>query len=719
MKTINNTRAITLFLLLLLIGACTERETAPEFNEGETVTVSLQLQVADGQTGMQDLLPAAKATNEGTATTDIRNAWIIQFDKSEHLIGMPQYIANMTTSTNIQLMATTDATVVCLVNTFNPHLLFHSGMSLAKAKQLIYDTPESDRCLGNDGTNHYVMMSGSFKGAIINGTPLTITLQRNVVKLTIKLNNTSDAITIKALQLHRVPASNSYWTYTAGESPLSASATRISYPQQTVVNGTKGYDEDFTFYTPANPAGTVTACPSEKDKPVYAPPGATYLAVYATLAAKGNAIPVKYMFFLGANLKDDYNLLANHSYTYAFTLAGTSVDPSTDARVETQETVDFTLRKEQSNCYMLQPSELPDETRQYIIPIQRINEFWESKEYQENIDQTRLINDNEWKTEILWSDFEIPNGFTVARCTADDNQTAGRRGFLVTVPYGVKGNIIVAVKKNNSNYILWSWHLWITDYNPDKISGDAMTGNAGSFGVPGGEVQRYAGSVWESGGKYAAKYMMDRDIGALQAGYPEYTYGQGCLYYQFGRKDPFPGKVFYPFDVFSTLKTAETGTVQDAVLSPTTYYTHDGAWTSDNWFNPSSFDNSILWQDPLTAKGGSKEGQKSIFDPSPLGWRLPEKQVWEDFTSAAKISKIAANGKYILTYTPEGATAPAAVYSAIGYRNSHGVLPTTQPQTFHRWCATPQDKEKGVHLSVTSTSNTGRTSAMPIRPVKE
>lgn len=57
---------------------------------------------------------------------------------------------------------------------------------------------------------------------------------------------------------------------------------------------------------------------------------------------------------------------------------------------------------------------------------------------------------------------------------------------------------------------VWSWHIWVTDYNPESSS------------------QKYS----------SGDIFMDRNLGAVGTDYTKVT---ACgLYYQWGRKDPFP-----------------------------------------------------------------------------------------------------------------------------------------------------------------------------------
>lgn len=88
---------------------------------------------------------------------------------------------------------------------------------------------------------------------------------------------------------------------------------------------------------------------------------------------------------------------------------------------------------------------------------------------------------------------------------------------------GSTGDLLLAAysEPEQKGTILWSWHIWVTDYDP---------GTGETIGdVPGGKIYDISadGGIW-----------MDRDLGALSAMSGQVT-AQGYAY-QWGRKDPFP-----------------------------------------------------------------------------------------------------------------------------------------------------------------------------------
>ena len=112
---------------------------------------------------------------------------------------------------------------------------------------------------------------------------------------------------------------------------------------------------------------------------------------------------------------------------------------------------------------------------------------------------------------------------------------------------------------------------------------------------------------------------MDRNLGATSA--TPGSVGALGLFYQWGRKDPFLGSR----SISSSTKAASTlswpsnvssnssdGTIAYATAHPTTFITCNSS--NDDWYytGSSSTDNT-RWQ-----------SSKTIYDPCPPGWRVPD-----------------------------------------------------------------------------------------------
>ena len=187
---------------------------------------------------------------------------------------------------------------------------------------------------------------------------------------------------------------------------------------------------------------------------------------------------------------------------------------------------------------------------------------------------------------ILWESF----GTTVApHATELITATGYADGYAyLEVPAAYKeGNAVVAAY-DSSDKILWSWHIWLTN---DPIAEITYANNAG--------------------------VMMDRNLGALTA--EANSVGTLGLYYQWGRKDPFLGAAAIGDPLFAvatrhlkvTLNTEATSTVDFAVANPHKFVLGNA---SGDWL--ATKDNS-LWA-----------SSKTMYDPCPAGWRVPESGAW-------------------------------------------------------------------------------------------
>ena len=152
-----------------------------------------------------------------------------------------------------------------------------------------------------------------------------------------------------------------------------------------------------------------------------------------------------------------------------------------------------------------------------------------------------------------------------------------------------EGNAVIAAKDADGN-ILWSWHIWLTDQPQSHV----YNNNAGT--------------------------MMDRNLGATSA--TPGDVGALGLFYQWGRKDPFLGSSSIGISTLAkstiTWSLAEStsssvGTVDYVTSHPTTFVKGSSS-TGYDW-HYASRDNT-LWT--------TSDKAKSIYDPCPAGWRVPD-----------------------------------------------------------------------------------------------
>ena len=245
-----------------------------------------------------------------------------------------------------------------------------------------------------------------------------------------------------------------------------------------------------------------------------------------------------------------------------------------------------------ANCLILDPT---GANVGKIDVVNNINIFWSNPDVGDAANV--LDKKSEWVAEVIWQDI---NSRAINFCNAAGNvvpgdtyEGKGNQPLYVKAVGGKKGNVVVGVKKKGAgnDAYLWSWHLWITE-EPQLVGG-----------------------------------FMDRNLGATSANPTDgdKTYG---LYYQFGRKDPFTGDIDrYDINGTSIGKTTVTFdkvTFAKAMQTPAVFYsenTFPPDWVSSNNYT------SKKWNDITDAAG------KSLFDPSPKGWRLPSKEEYSNFST--------------------------------------------------------------------------------------
>ena len=166
------------------------------------------------------------------------------------------------------------------------------------------------------------------------------------------------------------------------------------------------------------------------------------------------------------------------------------------------------------------------------------------------------------------------------------------------------GNALIGAFDANG-VLLWSWHLWIC---PDMD-------NNGNGIVDAGEIASHL-ELWSTGYTF-----MDRNLGALS---PKPGLASLGLLYQWGRKDPFIGAGAIAENASRMTTSNLNGfpwgsrtsmSVEDAQKAPTTL--SGSALTGTDY--------ALLWgtDKGFDSNGERDAGNKTIYDPCPVGYRVP------------------------------------------------------------------------------------------------
>ncbi len=375
-----------------------------------------------------------------------------------------------------------------------------------------------------------------------------------------------------------------------------------------------------------------------------------------------------------------------------------------------------------SNCYIINPTEGVETVVQ--IPIEtRINDFW--KNYKSNGSKKIKNNSTEGLVaDMVWTDFEDNKDFYFQQDIFVDDDDEVYVQLKIPAKYQA-GNFVFSISKvtetetSTSTDILWSWHLWFTDYNPDALakaaseSGVASNTNC-SYTISGyeGVVHRYSGAAWS--GIYADKFIMDRNIGERNSYATDY--GAGSVYYQFGRKDPFPGDgARYLSGNTSPGQRSYTSASFETSVEFVVDFFMSGTSSAETWCGETESRDSLhIWFDKNIEIDGYVTG-KSIFDPSPLGWRVPVCDTWSSYEGAKSSSGVCTQVSQLVGIY--------RYYEGRGFSCSRD-LPSGTPEAGYVWSATPDGEQTGYCLYVSDSEvNPLKSlyfiSGLPVRAIQE
>ncbi|MBQ7018620.1 MAG: DUF4906 domain-containing protein [Bacteroidales bacterium] len=553
-----------------------------------------------------------------------------------------------------------------------------------------------------------------------NGTPdynednngLEVTLAPIVAKLTINYEVSSDVGIVKNIKLLRIPSKVSY----NPDNIESTDYSQVIYDVSLMMHSSVS---PITVYIPQNKQNFCAvadnaAKPSSytgQSKTEFAPPKATYVSfeiykedadrLYSANIFPGGdddgSIDVYSNYNINANTHYTENILLNNTITVENYLKDSNDEP---------RLIEILKEDITSNCYILNPllisdySDDPMSKENYInaalyreecyaLPIvQRVNEGWHTAPIGES---------TEWMVEVIWQDVpgrqiffaessglkdwkNVDGRLVYENNLSNDNvnyatryfgKGNGDNGYVYiyvkkeTHSVRTAGNVLIGLKLKDANGnwesgYKWSWHLWVTDYNPD-FAGDwnsgylsAVPGDADNDGTRDAKVFHY--KFW---GSNTYSWIMDRHLGALgwkpmnvEGGNDFSSFG---LYYQWGRKDPFPAQRLLnhsstindiqlynirgnatdsDVDIMSIQSnTSETGDIWKATNFPYVLYGVDLISTYSSL--------GLNWNHP--GDSAPRQGSKSIFDPCPVGWEVPETEAYAGMVTSFNGTTVNSN----------------------------------------------------------------------------
>ena len=342
---------------------------------------------------------------------------------------------------------------------------------------------------------------------------------------------------------------------------------------------------------------------------------------------------------------------------------------------------------------------------------------------------------------IVWADEkDLVTSPTIAHDASGD----GYLDFEVKQSDIKSGNAVVAVTKGGT--VVWSWHLWfapksaLTPIPVTNYQGKTYNFTTETLGwKPKGEVTTYntprtvkvkvEQTIANGGAKQFTVINITQNNGGKKEGI--------STLYQFGRKDAFPGMDETKLPQGSINKNAgDNMSIINGIQNPQNFYTWGSSWYSNppagySYYNLWSADNTITgWNDNAVVK--------TVYDPCPVGFKMPASNAFTGFTSNGQYGSGAANinangtadswdkfstayGHNFYTNSSKNAT---IFFPASGFRDyGDGSLSDVGNYGCY-WSAVPYSTGSGCSLSfdwgyVNPQSYNGRSYGFAARPVSE
>lgn len=607
--------------VLLCLNGCSQEVVPggePEVPEGELAVIRLNVRA-----NTTDQI-STRAINDST----IHDLHILVYNSAGELTGKSYQTAAPYTVT---ARSGTNCKIYAIANTGNSALFDGTVVS---TEQKLKDLTTGIASWNSMGTSDYLLMADSKENVTIEAgdNSFTETNGMTVKRLAAKVNlvigvAAGSGITITNYKICSLPV-NSYYinrplttessqTDNAGETGTEPNSTNIAahWTNSGLIDAGGASSVNTTFYMFENRRGVNSSIAAQNQKiKANAPDSATYVVINGGV----RGYKATWKVYLGANNTGNFNMKRNCKYTYNITLKRNDVDSRVSVELTTPAIVGGN-----SNCYMVAPGGSVN------IPVERANEspiaidggvLYNGTYYQ-------LLTGDSWTASLLWES-------TVGLVTLSNASGTGPTGsFTITAntPASNNGGNAVVQIKNSSNEVLWSWHIWVTSYNPNS-----------------------GGTTYSRSNGTKTYVFMDRNLGATAAATSsssDQAAAVSGLLYQWGRKDPFPGANSWsitngtdPTAVYSSSGTSlnvltnaqavsASANFSNSVRNPFVFYKSPSS--PYDWYTNGSSQNNDLWGGGTIS--ATTFAPKTVFDPCPAGWRVPpwtgSKSPWDGFSS--------------------------------------------------------------------------------------
>ena len=206
------------------------------------------------------------------------------------------------------------------------------------------------------------------------------------------------------------------------------------------------------------------------------------------------------------------------------------------------------------------------------------------------------------------------------------------------------GNAVVAVKKGGT--IVWSWHFWFApkdaldkikvtnhqnvDYyfTKETLGWKPTQWSGSSYDKPRTVKVKVEQTIANGGTKQVSEFTITQNPGSVKKGV--------TTLYQFGRKDAFPGVDASKLAAGShfTENAGNNMSIKNGIQNPGSFYTWGASWGATP---PTGYSYFNLWSaDNMVRKGNDNSVVKTIYDPCPVGFKMPASNAFTGFTNSGE-----------------------------------------------------------------------------------
>ena len=556
--------------------------------------------VEGGSTAFNASLLPGVITRASTDVPDqLYNLEIRQYDvNGNHLTGNDYGTVNIGTSLDVTLQASDNCQLVLVARGNGPAVTALGTKTLEQVQSMIVNSSVINAidpsATGSMNAMPYVL---HLKHVKINAKAITqspdgsydmrLMLKRLATRLTVTWDYSVTDYKLKQLLIQSVPLNYTIVDRPETDDTYPSIVSQFTMLEIPVADANAAHGS-YSCWIPANVRGESAAATTETQRTkANAPVGSTFFNFVAVNTTDGKK-KLDYRVYIGSGSSTDFNMYRNKDYSYTVNFAHVGI-PTGDNRVTYIAPIPASENNDNlvptANCFMVEPggsfcfdpfacqqngteitnSQMTGWYGTASTGIKSVKLLWQTRENGDVGDPVMgIANSDDDHTNIVDIKRTIDNSDTN---TVPANDKGQCRIYCRVAANTTGGNGAIAAYDgpDGTGNIVWSWHVWVTDYKPDTRGGEQVLEPVNKR------------KLLFSLNNASVLPMMDRNLGAM-AGYVdeaptsfvEMSKTNG-FHYQWGRKDPFPSS--YTTKKISVINNKNSSTPPEGMLNR---YAEDG-----------------------------------------------------------------------------------------------------------------------------------------------